>query len=149
MSKVEDCQLALAHLLERLVEEDASLEVLACQIAPEYDVATDALVSWALRSFASEAELADWRNQKRTAKRTREARNAASIALREAAEDWAAHVWKACEPDGEPDWYYCYQRFLRASDRNDPQGIAYGVFMNTKSRFDEAHSRYLMEHGEN
>jgi len=146
VSKSEDAQNAASHVLELLVQDDGSIEGLIAKVANDYDLKDGVLVTWLLRSFPSLEALADWRKQRRIETQRVATWQAELETVQAAANEWAQGVWRNCEPDGEPDWDYCCNRFLQAygAQKEDLRIAARRIFSAIGKRYETARSDYLV-----
>ncbi|MCC7394720.1 MAG: hypothetical protein IT553_07735 [Sphingomonadaceae bacterium] len=145
MSKSNDAQSAASHVLELLVQDDGSIETIIARVADDYALKVSAVEAWLMRSFPSLDSLADWREQRRVEARRVSEWRAELEAVQTAANEWAQWVWRNCEPDGEPSWDYCCDRFLEASavQKEDLRLAARKIFSATGEKYEAARLRYV------
>jgi len=104
----------MSHVLELLVQDDGSATDIICRVANDYSLTPTVVEAWIARSFPSLDALHEWRTQQRTAVQNQAVWRAEFEQVMQDANEWAKGVWVNCEPDGEPGWQYCCDRFFEA-----------------------------------
>lgn len=145
MSTADDAREAALYALELLKSEQETPQAVFIRAAEDYGVLPKAVEAWVMRTFPDEQALETWRGQQRLAVQNRTARLEQLKGIEDAARDWAMGVWKACEPDGLPLWFYCCNRFLETNNikNSEHRRAAHRVFAEVGTQYGAARSLYL------
>lgn len=149
MSKSQDARSAASHALELQVLNGGPIEKNIAEAASEYELDPRVIRSWLDRWFQSDEAIDEHCEQKRIAAENRAAFQTQLENLMAAVEQRSQEIWHACEPDGEPNWQYCCNRFLEEQGVRSAElrEAARRLFTETGKRFEEARLRHLNENG--
>ena len=145
MSRSDDARHAMSHVLELLVRDDDSIAMTIDKVAKDYGLKPNVIEGWLSRSFPTSEALTEWRTQQRLATQRQTEWQIELGEVQDAANKWAQGVWKNCEPDGEPGWDYCCDRFLEAHavQKEDLRIAARRIFRATGEEYEAARRQYL------
>lgn len=137
---------AAKYAIELLGRTTGEADGILATAAEDYGLNEKVVEAW-IKKLEPDYPSSEWRTRLQETAARQAHGAAAERALLAAARTRTHEIWDACLPDGQPDWTYCRDHFLRASGPvlPDTRRKVIQIFSEAGIRFEAQRQDYLRE----